>query len=267
MTENGDGTFCAQPDNGFGTKANSGDFQLRLYRVRPDWETAGGGPGRIKVQRFITLHDPDHRIPFAIQNEQTSDRLLTGADLDIESLVSGADGTFWIGDEFGPFRVVRGGLHARSATDAPCCRTAPGVRPQNTAFNGLYRIPTFDEVLDLARHSRACDGGSVGVYPETKHPTYFDDQGLSLEEPLLATLKADGYGTDDPVFIQSFETGNLRQFDRVTDFPLVQLVDCAGAPYDLKKAGDPRTYAGLVTRRAFSRSRRTPTASAPARTS
>ena len=54
----------------------------------------------------------------------------------------------------------------------------PGVRPANTAFNGLYRIPTFDEVLDLARHSRTCDGRPVGVYPETKHPTYFDDQGL-----------------------------------------------------------------------------------------
>ena len=49
----------------------------------------------------------------------------------------------------------------------------PGVRPKNTAFNGLYAIPTLDEVLDLARHSRTCNGGEVGVYPETKHPTYF----------------------------------------------------------------------------------------------
>ncbi len=106
----------------------------------------------------------------------------------------------------------------------------PGVRPQNTAFNGLYRIPTLDEVLDLARHSRTCDGRPVGVYPETKHPTYFDDQGLSLEEPLLETLAANGYDADDPVFIQSFETTNLRQLDEVTDFSLVQLADCAGAP-------------------------------------
>ena len=54
----------------------------------------------------------------------------------------------------------------------------PGVRPENTAFDGLYAIPTLDEVLDLARHSRTCDGGPVGVYPETKHPTFFDDAGL-----------------------------------------------------------------------------------------
>ena len=54
-------------------------------------------------------------------------------------------------------------------------------------------MPTLDEVLDLARRSRTCDGGEVGVYPETKHPTYFDGIGLSLEEPLLATLDANGY--------------------------------------------------------------------------
>src|SRR4051812_49729202 len=57
----------------------------------------------------------------------------------------------------------------------------PAVRPANAAFDGLYEIPTFDEVLDLARHSRTCDGEPVGVYPETKHPTYFDSVGLSLE--------------------------------------------------------------------------------------
>ena len=561
MIENGDGTFWAQPDNGFGTKANSADFLLRLYLVRPDWETADGGAGRIEVERYVSLRDPDHRVPFAITNEQTADRLLTGADFDIESVVRAKDGSFWIGEEFGPFLlhvsadgtvlqapvslpgvkspqnpflaagetpripasrgfeamagsadgrylypILEGALvddadqrrrmvhefdtkagaytdrtwsyqvdepgnfpadaftvkHGRLLVlerdnfDGPAAVTKriysvdlravdadgfasktlvvdllrianpdeigvatspgaygvadpfafpmvsvettvqlrdgrllvandnnypgddarvtgtpddtemiivdlpevrvtaphealvighrgssgtrpehtlasyeqailacadyiepdlvstkdgvlvarhepeiggttdvatraefaglektkmldgvavtgwfaedftlaqlrtlraverlPGVRPTNTTFNGLYRIPTFDEVLDLARHSRTCDGQPVGVYPETKHPTYFDDQGLSLEEPLLATLAGNGYDADDiashPVFIQSFETGNLRELDQETDFPLVQLVDCAGAPYDLRKAGDPTTYADLVT--------------------
>ena len=71
----------------------------------------------------------------------------------------------------------------------------PAVRPANTAFDGLYQVPTFDEVLDLARHSRTCDGRPVGVYPETKHPTYFDSIGLSLEEPLVAQLAANGLTT------------------------------------------------------------------------
>jgi glycerophosphoryl diester phosphodiesterase len=128
----------------------------------------------------------------------------------------------------------------------------PAVRPANTAFDGLYEVPTFDEVLDLARHSLTCDGRPVGVYPETKHPTYFDSIGLSPEEPLLAQLAANGL--DDrraPVIIQSFETTNLRQLDRVTDVDLAQLVDCSGAPYDLVAAGDPRTYKDLVTRQGL----------------
>lgn len=124
----------------------------------------------------------------------------------------------------------------------------PGTRPANVAYNGLYEIPTFDEVLDLARHSRTCDGQAVGVYPETKHPTYFDSIGRSLEEPLLATLAANGLDrSSSPVYIQSFETANLRELSRRTRLPLVQLVNCTGAPYDLVATGDTRTYADLVT--------------------
>ncbi|GII82545.1 glycerophosphoryl diester phosphodiesterase [Sphaerisporangium siamense] len=118
----------------------------------------------------------------------------------------------------------------------------PDLRPDNTAFNGLALIPTFDEVLDLAR------GNGVGVYPETKHPSHFDAIGLSLEEPLLATLKRHGLdGSRAPVFIQSFETGNLKALRRLTRLPLIQLVNGSGAPYDWVAAGDRRTYADMVT--------------------
>ena len=118
----------------------------------------------------------------------------------------------------------------------------PDLRPANTAFDGLYQIPTFQEVIDLAKRHH------VGIYPETKHPTYFDSIGLSLEEPLLATLRANGL--DRPgakVFIQSFEVANLKELNRKTRLPLVQLIDEVGAPYDFVVAGDPRTYADLVT--------------------
>lgn len=118
----------------------------------------------------------------------------------------------------------------------------PERRPANTAFDGLYQVPTFQEVIDLAKRA------GVGIYPETKHPTYFDSIGLSLEEPLLATLRASGWsGPGAKVFIQSFETGNLRELHGKTRLPLVQLIDAVGAPYDLVVAGDPRTYADLVT--------------------
>jgi glycerophosphoryl diester phosphodiesterase len=118
----------------------------------------------------------------------------------------------------------------------------PDLRPTNAVFDGLYQVPTLQEVIDLAKRS------GVGIYPETKHPTYFDSIGLSLEEPLLATLRTNGYrGPKAKVFIQSFETANLKELNRKTDLPLVQLIDEVGAPYDFVVAGDPRTYDDLVT--------------------
>jgi len=118
----------------------------------------------------------------------------------------------------------------------------PELRPDNTVLNGLYQVPTFQEVIDLAKRA------GVGIYPETKHPTYFDSIGLSLEEPLLTALRANGYqGPKAKVFIQSFETGNLKELNRRSGLPLVQLLSDVGAPYDLVAAGDPRTYADLST--------------------
>jgi glycerophosphoryl diester phosphodiesterase len=118
----------------------------------------------------------------------------------------------------------------------------PDVRPANTAFDGLYQIPTFQEVIDLAKR------GHVGIYPETKHPTYFRSIGLPLEEPLVQALRANGYrGRNAPVFIQSFEVGNLQRLNQMTNVQLVQLIDATGKPYDFVVSGDPRTYADLVT--------------------
>ncbi|MFG2055652.1 glycerophosphodiester phosphodiesterase family protein [Micromonospora sp. NPDC048930] len=87
-----------------------------------------------------------------------------------------------------------------------------------------------------------------GVYPETKHPSYFASIGLPLEEPLVATLQANELThRGDPVFIQSFETANLRKLDGMIDVRLVQLMDASGSPYDFTAAGDRRTYADLAS--------------------
>jgi glycerophosphoryl diester phosphodiesterase len=118
----------------------------------------------------------------------------------------------------------------------------PELRVTNTAFDGLYQVPTLDEVIALAKRRK------VGIYPETKHPTYFDSVGLSLEEPLVAALRRAGLdGPRSPVFIQSFEVGNLKQLNGLTRVPLVQLLDATGKPYDFVVSGDPRTYADLAT--------------------
>ena len=553
VIENGDGTFWAQPDNGFGAKGNSADFLLRNYLVRPDWQTAQGGSGEIAVESFISYNDRNHVLDFPIVNDGTADRLLTGADFDIESVVRAKDGSFWVGEEFGPFLlhfdaegtlldkpfsldgvtspqnpylqpgetptlrasrgfealagskngrylypIVEGALTADpdlrhrqilefdtkagaytgrtwdyqtdqepnvigdaftvkndvllvverddfegdqavtkriyeidlKKTDADgyvektlvfdalrvanpdglsagngygtgevwslpvqsletivqlkngdlliandnnypgndarvtgtpddtefavidldrtkvepeqvtvighrgasgyrpehtltsyeqaivqCAdyiepdvvstkdgvlvtrheneisgttdvaahpefasrkttKTIDGVkttgwftedftfaelrtlrakerlpqtRPANTAFDGLYVIPTLDEVIDLARHSVSCDGRQIGVYPETKHPSYFDSIGLSLEEPLVAALRANGVDSADaPVIVQSFEVANLKELNDLTDVHLAQLINSSGRPYDFTLAGDARTYADLV---------------------
>ena len=97
------GEILAMPDNGFGNKINSADFLIRAYFLRPDFKTAGGGTGEVEVGRFIEFRDPYGVIGFPIVNEATTDRLLTGADIDPESLQRGRDGDLWVGDEFGPW--------------------------------------------------------------------------------------------------------------------------------------------------------------------
>jgi hypothetical protein len=95
LVRNSDGTFDVLTDNGYGTKANSADFALRINRLGPDF-----AKGTIDVLGGITLTDPDRHVPFPLTRP---DRVLTGADLDPESIVRGPDGTYWLGDEFGPY--------------------------------------------------------------------------------------------------------------------------------------------------------------------
>jgi glycerophosphoryl diester phosphodiesterase len=124
----------------------------------------------------------------------------------------------------------------------------PGVRPANTRYDGQFEVPTFDQVLDLVRSESKRLGRPIGVYPETKHPTYFDSIGLSLEEPLVDALRRHHLNRPNArVFVQSFETANLRELADEVKVPLVQLIDAAGAPFDFVAADDPRTYADLVT--------------------
>lgn len=124
----------------------------------------------------------------------------------------------------------------------------PRDRPANTAYDGLFQVPTLDEVLDLIDAKEAETGRTIGVAPETKHPTYFDSIGLSLEEPLVRSLERHGLdGKRAAAVIQSFEVSNLEDLDRMVDTPLVQLIDFGGAPYDQVVAGTGVTNDYLVT--------------------
>ena len=97
-------------------------------------------------------------------------------------------------------------------------------RPQQ--FNGLFKVPTFREVIKLALQEGRRRGRPVGVYPETKHPSYHQSVGLPLERRLVSILDAHGFKTRrDPVIIQSFEVANLKDLNRLTGVRLVQLID------------------------------------------
>jgi glycerophosphoryl diester phosphodiesterase len=108
------------------------------------------------------------------------------------------------------------------------------------AYDGRFQIVTFDEVVELAQKLGGARGRPVGVYPETKHPTYFRGIGLPLEEKLLESLEKHGWNKrESPVFIQSFEPGNLRELRKKTTVRLTPLLvpfnpdGSLGTPTDL----------------------------------
>ncbi|HVW33316.1 MAG TPA: glycerophosphodiester phosphodiesterase family protein, partial [Acidimicrobiia bacterium] len=131
------------------------------------------------------------------------------SDRHTEKVIDGVTVAGWFTDDF-----TLEELRALRAVER-----LPEYRPGNTAYDGTEVIPTFEEVVGLAR------AAGVGVYPETKHPAYFRAAGLALEEPMLEVLDRCGYGGPSaPVFLQSFESGNLRALRSMTDLPLIQLL-------------------------------------------
>jgi glycerophosphoryl diester phosphodiesterase len=373
------GNYWFMPDNGFGSKANSNDFLLRIYNANPSFQGLGGD-GTIKVGNFIQLSDPDKKAGFSIVNNNTTDRLLTGADFDIESFVIAADKSIWIGEEFGPYL-----LHfdqTGKLLDAPIAtpnysklntltgkapivighRGASGERPEHTlasyqlaidrgadfiepdlvvtkdgvliarhepvlanlnpdgtvgsdtttdvykrsefasrkttkmvdgtaitgwfaedftlaeikqlraverlsfrdqTFNSLYEIPTLDEVISLVKKTEADTGKKIGIYPETKHPTYFAEKGFNTSQLLIDNLVKNKFTDPSRIFIQSFEVGNLKDLKNNimpkagVNIPLTQLLDASdikldgslieSQPYDFIKSGDKLTYGDLRT--------------------
>ncbi|WP_328502666.1 esterase-like activity of phytase family protein [Streptomyces sp. NBC_00457] len=140
-----DGTYDVLSDNGYGNKANSADFLLRVHRVKPDTRT-----GKVKVLGGFNLTDPYHKVPFALTR---ADRTLTGADFDVESIVRAYDGTYWMGDEFGPFL-----LHfSRTGKLLEAPISLKGVQaPENPYLNG--GTPNLGSSKGFEGMARSVDG-------------------------------------------------------------------------------------------------------------
>jgi glycerophosphoryl diester phosphodiesterase len=120
----------------------------------------------------------------------------------------------------------------------------PELRPANRVFDGRCAVPTFEEIMQLVSDANSRRGREVGigVYPETKHPAHFASIGLAQEMTLLKVLQRFDYAREgSPVFIQSFDPGNLRQLRAMTRLPLAQLLE-----HELTDLGRIAEYADAI---------------------
>jgi glycerophosphoryl diester phosphodiesterase len=215
------GEYLAMPDNGFGAKANSADFLIRAYYVRPDFKTARGGSGAVDVDsEFISFRDPDHLIGFPIVNEAGTDRLLTGADIDPESLQRGSDGDLWVGDEFGPWVLhfdaagrlldppfaTPGGL---MSPNNPFLGGNPATQPNSRGFeamaispDGAFLYPTLEGatvaeagstrriVFEFSTRDKAFTGRTWDY--RTEQPAYMVADMWAIDRHHILVIERDG---------------------------------------------------------------------------
>lgn len=120
----------------------------------------------------------------------------------------------------------------------------PQLRPGSAAFDGTETIPTLEEIIRMVRAEEQRLGRRIGIYPETKHPSFFRAIGLPLEEPLVELLHRHGYrSAAEPVFVQSFEVENLKRLRGMTNLRLIQLIAAQGGPADRPDL----SYAAMIT--------------------
>jgi len=184
--KNDDDSYMAMADNGFGTQDNSADFLLRIYKIKADFrtKTKTKDTGQVTVQSFIQLRDPNKRISFEIVNGNTADRLLTGADFDPESMQRAADGTYWIGDEFGPYLLHFSAqgilLDAPIPLPNPFNSTQELRSPQNQ-----FNKANINYVEPLVQRSGGFEGMAISpdgkyLYPLLEKPLVNDATGQLL---------------------------------------------------------------------------------------
>ncbi|KHN65800.1 glycerophosphodiester phosphodiesterase [Acinetobacter calcoaceticus] len=168
------------------------------------------------------------------------------ADRKITKNIDGKDLTGWFTEDFTLSELQQ--LKARERI--------PEFRPANTAYNDLYPVPTLEQVIELAEANYKKTGKIIGLYIETKHPTYFKNHNLAMEDNLLKTLAKYKYTRDiAPVYLQSFEVSNLKYLKDQLDLhktikhvQIIQLYDAkTSQPADFIESGETKTYADLAT--------------------
>lgn len=203
----GDGSFLVLSDNGFGAKANSADFLLSIHRITPETDDADGSGETSYDETLFTFSDPDHLIPWTTWRDggcaaaaslpagytcPAPDRRLTGWDFDPESLQVADDGTFWIGEEFGPYLLH---LNAAGELVEPPVPTPGVLSPSN---------PTLGSRTPNIANSKGFEGMSISPNGRVLHPML---EGATAED------KAAGKGSDLRIFTVrkgEYDPGFLR---------------------------------------------------------
>ena len=251
------GEFLAMPDNGFGAKANSRDFLIRAYYIRPHFKTARGGTGAVDVGPFISFRDPDRLIGFPIVNHGTAGRLLTGGDIDPESLQRGRHGDLWVGDEFGPWLLhfdrsgvlleppfaMPGGL---MSPNNPFLNGRPATQPNSRGLEGMAITPnrrflyaalegaTLTDpdqsrryIFQFRTSSRAFTGRVLQY--RTEAPGNLVSDMAAIDNKHLVVVERDGGSGLNALFRRVYLV-NLRRTDPAGFVNKTRLVDLTSVP-------------------------------------
>lgn len=172
------------------------------------------------------------------------------ADRKTTKVIDGVPLTGWFTEDF----------HLNELNQLKARERIPQIRPNNVQYNDLYNIPTLEQIIELADQHYQKTGKIIGLYIETKHPTYFQQQNLALENSLLMSLAKHKYTREiAPVYLQSFEISNLKamreQLDQLNSIKQIKIIQLYGGkstqPADaaMQKLtinyGDMATVAGL----------------------
>ena len=137
---------------------------------------------------------------------------------------------------------------------------APSNRSKE--FDGMFSIPTFQEMIEVVKSESSARGRTVGIYPETKHPTFHEGRGLKITDKVLEILTLNGWNNADaPVYLQSFEVSNLQYARSKSTVKIVQLIDAddvdndgnitlappSAQPFDFVVSKNPQTFKYLTT--------------------
>ena len=252
------GEYLAMPDNGFGTKANSRDFLIRAYYIRPEFKTAKGGTGTVDVDldEFIEFRDPDRLIGFTIVNEGTAKRLLTGGDIDPESLQRGGHGDLWVGDEFGPWVLhfdATGRLldppfpapFGLRSPNNPHLDGAEATQPNSRGFEAMAISPNGRFLYPALEGATVAEPGSTRRYVfefsvrdeaftgrvwqyQTEQPGYFVSDMAALDRHHFVVIERDGGSGLNAVF-RTVYLINLTETD-AGSLVKTPVVDLAAVP-------------------------------------